>query len=106
MYSSSPSVMCRKSVARPSSNSWTNTMTTRTARPTGTCASSDLNWMMKEKDVQFVAVCDVQKKRREAVKQLVDKHYDNKDCATYRDLREFRSELDDEGERCTVRRRL
>jgi predicted dehydrogenase len=49
----------------------------------------DLNWMMAEKDVQFVAVCDVQKERREAVKAMVDKRYNNKDCATYRDFREF-----------------
>jgi predicted dehydrogenase len=49
----------------------------------------DLNWMLKEKDVQFVAVCDVQKARREAVKALADKHHGNSDCATYRDLREF-----------------
>src|SRR5215469_9224300 len=31
----------------------------------------DLRWMLKEKDVQFVAVCDIQKKRREFVKHLV-----------------------------------
>ncbi len=49
----------------------------------------DLNWMLKEKDVQFVAICDVQKARREQVKAIVDKHHANKDCATHRDLREF-----------------
>jgi len=49
----------------------------------------DLKWMLAEKDVQFVAVCDVRKVRREAVKQLVDKKQGNKDCAIYRDLREF-----------------
>jgi predicted dehydrogenase len=48
-----------------------------------------LNWFMREKDVQFVAVCDVQRSRREAVKQLIDKRYGNKDCATFRDFREF-----------------
>jgi len=48
-----------------------------------------LNWMLPEPDVQFVAVCDVRKERREAVKNLVDKRYGNNDCATYRDLREF-----------------
>ncbi len=48
-----------------------------------------LNWMLRNKDVQFVAVCDVQRSRREDVKRLVDTHYGNKDCATYRDFREF-----------------
>lgn len=49
----------------------------------------DLNWMLPEKDVQFVAVCDAQKSRREAVKKLVDKKYGNNDCAVYADMREF-----------------
>jgi predicted dehydrogenase len=55
----------------------------------GNRGAFDLKWMLAEKDVQFVAVCDVRKERREAVKHLVDKHYDSSDCATYRDLREF-----------------
>lgn len=48
-----------------------------------------LNWMLPEKDVQFVAVCDAKKSSREAVKRLVDGKYGNQDCATYRDMREF-----------------
>jgi len=48
-----------------------------------------LNWMLPEKDVQFVAICDAKKSQREAIKRLVDKKYDNKDCAMYRDMREF-----------------
>ncbi len=48
-----------------------------------------LNWMLPEKDIQFVAVCDAKKSSREAVKRLVDRKYDNRDCATYRDMREF-----------------
>jgi predicted dehydrogenase len=55
----------------------------------GNRGAFDLKWMLAEKDVQFVAVCDVRKERREAVKQLVDGHYGTRDCATYRDLREF-----------------
>jgi hypothetical protein len=51
--------------------------------------SSDLQWMLPEPDVQFVAVCDAQKTSREAVKQMVDTFYGNKDCATYSDIREF-----------------
>ena len=50
---------------------------------------SDLNWMMGEKDVQFVAICDVRRDQREKVKQLADRKYGNNDCKMYRDLREF-----------------
>jgi len=35
----------------------------------------DLGWMLREKDVQFVAICDARKVRREAVKQIIDKHH-------------------------------
>ena len=49
----------------------------------------DLNWMLPEKDVQFVAICDAQKSRRDAVKKLVDDKYGNTDCAVYGDMREF-----------------
>jgi predicted dehydrogenase len=49
----------------------------------------DLSVMLPEKDVQFVAICDVQKARREQVKQMADAHYGNHDCATIRDLREL-----------------
>lgn len=49
----------------------------------------DLRWMLPEKDVQFVATCDPNRVRREAVKKLVDTHYGNQDCALYADIREF-----------------
>ena len=49
----------------------------------------DLQWMLPEQDVQFVAVCDPQKVRREAVKKVVDTRYGNTDCALYSDIREF-----------------
>ncbi len=48
-----------------------------------------LQCMLAEKDVQFVAICDVQRGRREAVKNMADRHYGNSDCAMYRDLREL-----------------
>ena len=51
--------------------------------------SGDLRWMMAEKDVQFVAVCDAKKSQREKVKKMVDDHYGSSDCDTYRDIREF-----------------
>ena len=55
----------------------------------GNRGTHDLNWMLPEKDVQFVAICDARKARREAVKRLVDNKYGNQDCAMYRDMREF-----------------
>ena len=55
----------------------------------------DLGILLQERDVQFVAVCDVKKARRDAVKQQVDKAYDNQDCATFRDMRELISQRTD-----------
>ncbi len=57
--------------------------------------SGDLRWMMAEKDVQFVAVCDAKKAQREKVKKIVDERYGNTDCATYRDIREFLATRED-----------
>jgi predicted dehydrogenase len=45
--------------------------------------------MLEEPDVQFVAVCDVQASRREAVKAMADTKYGNKDCSTYIDMYEL-----------------
>ena len=42
-----------------------------------------------EPDVQLVAVCDVQKGRREAGQAAVNDTYGNKDCRAYRDLRDL-----------------
>lgn len=55
----------------------------------GNRGSHDLGWMMREKDVQFVAICDIRKSQREKVKKMIDGHYGNSDCAMYRDLREY-----------------
>jgi hypothetical protein len=57
--------------------------------------SYDLSWMLTEREVQWVAVCDVLKSRREAAKNLVDTKYGNKDCAVYGDMRQFLSERTD-----------
>jgi len=57
--------------------------------------SGVLDWMMAEKDVQMVAVCDAKRTARERVKQTVDKRYGNNDCKTYRDIREFLAERTD-----------
>ncbi|MHB8971720.1 MAG: Gfo/Idh/MocA family protein [Pirellulaceae bacterium] len=56
-----------------------------------------LSEMLAEPDVQFLAICDVNRNRREAVKSLVDTKYGNTDCTMSRDLREFlteRTEID------------
>ena len=55
----------------------------------GSRGEFDLSWMLPEKDVQFVAICDVRKERREHVKKLVDKKYGNSDCKMYPEMREF-----------------
>ncbi|HIG26287.1 MAG TPA: Gfo/Idh/MocA family oxidoreductase [Verrucomicrobiales bacterium] len=46
----------------------------------------DLSVMLPEKDVQFVTICDVQRSRREIVKNMADTHYGNKDCTMGRDM--------------------
>ncbi len=57
--------------------------------------SYDLGAMLGERDVQWVAVCDVLKSRREAARDVVNKKYDNKDCAAYADLRRLLAERTD-----------
>jgi predicted dehydrogenase len=49
----------------------------------------DLKAMLKFSDVRCVAIADVQAKRREAGKSLVDEHYGNGDCVLFRDFREL-----------------
>ena len=55
----------------------------------GSRGSHDLRWMIGEKDVQFVAICDARKQRQLAVKQMIDQWYGNSDCRMYQDIREF-----------------
>lgn len=56
----------------------------------------DLQAMLKLPDIQCVAIADVQASRRDAGKQLVDQHYQTKDCALHGDFRELlaRSDID------------
>jgi predicted dehydrogenase len=54
----------------------------------------DLKAILKQPDVQCVAICDVQASRRDAGKQLVDEEYKNTDCTTYRDLHELLARRD------------
>ncbi len=55
----------------------------------------DLQWIMGNPDVQFVAICDLQKKQRLAVKKYVDSQYSNQDCAMYPEIRAFLAERTD-----------
>src|SRR5581483_11781662 len=57
--------------------------------------SYDLGTMLNETDVQWVAICDVQKERREAAKKVVDTKYGHTDCALYFDLRQLLAERKD-----------
>jgi len=52
--------------------------------------------LLGKREVQFVAVCDVDTTHLEKAKRLVDKQYGNQDCKTYRDFRELlaRGDLD------------
>ena len=54
-----------------------------------------LTWMLPEPDVQFMAICDARKERREAIKNLADTRNGNQDCAMHRDIREFLAERTD-----------
>lgn len=49
----------------------------------------DLRWLIRNPDVQFVAICDLQKKQRLAVKAFVDDYYGTKDCAMYPEINGF-----------------
>ena len=61
----------------------------------GNRGSHDLNWMLPESDVQFVATCDPQRARAKKVKNLVDTRYGNTDCKIYHDTPEFLAERTD-----------
>ncbi|MDR0391534.1 MAG: Gfo/Idh/MocA family oxidoreductase [Planctomycetaceae bacterium] len=56
----------------------------------------DLKRFLVQPDVQFLAVCDVQKRHRENCKKLAEQDFGVKSCDTYRDFRELlaRQDLD------------
>ncbi len=62
----------------------------------GNRGTYDLGCFLEQKDVQFVAVCDIKAKQRDAIKKIADQHHGNNDCAQYRDFRELlqRSDID------------
>lgn len=55
----------------------------------GNRGSYDLSCFLPEPGVQFVAICDVKKARRLAVKKIADELYGNHDCVMYEDLHEL-----------------
>jgi hypothetical protein len=55
----------------------------------GTYDLSGKGCFLDQKDVQFVAVCDIKEARRVAVKKIVDDKYGNDKCEVYRDFREL-----------------
>ncbi len=57
--------------------------------------SYDLSVMLAMPEVQWVAVCDVLKRQREAAKNMVDRQLGNRDCAMYGDMRQLLAERTD-----------
>ena len=54
----------------------------------GPQGQGDMGNFLNQKDAQIVAVCDVMKDHLEQARDGVNRHYKNKDCATYADFRE------------------
>jgi predicted dehydrogenase len=54
----------------------------------------DLNAFLKQPDVQFVAIADVQADRRETVRRMANKQYGNEDCTKTRDMYEVLGRAD------------
>jgi len=62
----------------------------------GGMGTGDMRAFLGKKEVQMVAVCDVDKEHRDRAKRMVDKKYKNNDCKTYLDFRDLiaRGDLD------------
>ena len=56
----------------------------------------DLGVFFRRPDVQFIAICDIQKKQRLAIKAMADQNYGDSACAMYRDMNDMlvRDDLD------------
>ncbi len=57
--------------------------------------SFDMSVLLAMPEVQWVAVCDVVKRQREAARNMVNAKLGNQDCAAYGDLRQFLQERTD-----------
>jgi len=62
----------------------------------GSMGTGDLRGFLRKQEVQFAAVCDVEKKFRDRAKMLVDEKNENTECGSYLDFRELigRGDLD------------
>jgi len=62
----------------------------------GSQGIGDMNGFLGKKEVQIVAICDVDARHRNRAKGTVDRKYGNSDCKTYLDYREMiaRGDLD------------
>jgi predicted dehydrogenase len=62
----------------------------------GNRGTYDLECFLEQKDVQFVAVCDIKEAQRTKIKKKVDEKYGDQNCAMVRDFRELldRSDID------------
>ena len=62
----------------------------------GSMGTGDLRGFLGKNEVQFVAVCDVDKNHRDKAKKTVDDKYGSNDCKAYLDFRELigRGDLD------------
>lgn len=63
----------------------------------GNMGTGNMRRMLSMKEIQVVAVCDVDGERRDKGKEIVDERYDTKDCAAYNDFRELFSRRDLDG---------
>ncbi len=63
---------------------------------TGGMGRGDIRGLIGKRDVQFVAICDVDEAQRRRAKKMIDDHYGTGDCAAYNDFRDLlaRTDLD------------
>jgi len=89
----STAALCGRVRANPAKPSNTVTMG---VIGNGGRASQMLPVFMSQNDARILAVCDVNRERRERAKATADAFYGNADCAAYRDFRELlaRPDLD------------
>jgi len=62
----------------------------------GSMGIGDMRGFLNKREVQMVAVCDVDRNHSDRAKKIVDDKYENSDCKTYLDFRELldRGDLD------------
>ena len=60
----------------------------------GPQGTGDMSNFLAQTDAQVVAVCDVKTDQLEQARQLVNRHYQNQDCATYGDFRQLLARKD------------